>query len=62
MEDRVVPVEVGQQLVRDLPIAQLITYEKTGHLITEERPEVVIKNILLHTIYGFNQYPLKSRI
>ncbi|MED4228575.1 alpha/beta hydrolase [Neobacillus cucumis] len=62
VEDRVVPLEVGQQLVRDLPVAQLITYEKTGHLITEERPDVVIKNILLHTIYGFNQYPLKSRI
>ncbi|MGG3466068.1 alpha/beta hydrolase [Neobacillus pocheonensis] len=49
-EDRVVPVEVGQRLVRDLPDAQLITYEKTGHLITEERPELVFKNILMHTI------------
>lgn len=49
-EDRVVPVEIGQRLVSDLPDAQLITYEKTGHLITEERPEFVIKNILMHTI------------
>ncbi|MER2057393.1 MAG: alpha/beta hydrolase [Niallia sp.] len=49
-EDRVVPVEVGKRLVSDLPDAQLITYENTGHLITEERPEYVIKNILKHTI------------
>lgn len=48
-EDRVVPVEVGHRLVSDLPDAQLITYEKTGHLITEERPELVFKNILMHT-------------
>ncbi|MCM3724706.1 alpha/beta hydrolase [Neobacillus cucumis] len=50
-EDRVVPVEVGKQLVQDLPDAKLITYEKTGHLITEERPELVFKNILIHTNY-----------
>ncbi|TWE08645.1 pimeloyl-ACP methyl ester carboxylesterase [Neobacillus bataviensis] len=50
-EDRVVPVEVGKQLVQDLPDAKLITYEKTGHLITEERPELVFKNILMHTNY-----------
>lgn len=48
-EDRVVPVEVGQRLVSDLPDAQLITYEKTGHLITEERPELVFNNIMMHT-------------
>lgn len=49
-EDRVVPVEVGKRLVSDLPDARLITYEKTGHLITEERPELVFKNIMMHTI------------
>lgn len=48
-EDRVVPIQVGQRLVRDLPDAQLITYEKTGHLITEEKPEHVFENILMHT-------------
>ncbi|MBE0313568.1 MULTISPECIES: alpha/beta hydrolase [unclassified Niallia] len=47
-EDRVVPVGVGKRLVSDLPDAQLITYEKTGHLITEERPELVFKNIMMH--------------
>jgi pimeloyl-ACP methyl ester carboxylesterase len=49
-EDQVVPVEVGHRLVQDLPDAKLITYEKTGHLITEERPELVFNNILLHTV------------
>jgi len=48
-EDRVVPLEVGKRLVQDLPHAKLITYEKTGHLITEEKPDLVFKNILLHT-------------
>ncbi|QDP40364.1 alpha/beta fold hydrolase [Radiobacillus deserti] len=47
-EDRVVPVQVGQRLVQDLPDAQLITYKKTGHLITEERPEPIFENILTH--------------
>nr|WP_263327801.1 alpha/beta hydrolase [Neobacillus sp. Marseille-Q6967] len=51
-EDRVVPLEVGQRLVRDLPNAQLITYEKTGHLITEERPEHIFENILMHTVHS----------
>lgn len=49
-EDRVVPMHVGKRLVKDLPNAQLITYEKTGHLITEERPEPIFKNILTHVI------------
>ncbi|KAB7670786.1 alpha/beta fold hydrolase [Bacillus sp. B1-b2] len=49
-EDRVVPLEIGKRLVSDLPDAQLITYEKTGHLITEERPDLVLKNIMMHAI------------
>ena len=48
-EDQVVPIQVGHRLVNDLPDAQLITYEKTGHLITEEKPEHVFENILIHT-------------
>ena len=48
-EDKVVPVHIGHRLVRDLPQAQLITYEKTGHLITEEKPEHVFENILRYT-------------
>jgi len=48
-EDQVVPIQVGHRLVKDLPDAQLITYEKAGHLITEEKPEHVFENILIHT-------------
>lgn len=49
-EDRVVPLEIGKRLVRDLPDARLITYKKTGHLITEEQPELVFKNIMMHMV------------
>ncbi len=48
-EDQVVPIQIGYRLAQDLPNAQLITYEKTGHLITEERPEGVFENILMYT-------------
>ncbi|PKR76748.1 alpha/beta hydrolase [Halalkalibacillus sediminis] len=45
-EDRVVPVNVGRKLVKDLPNAKLITYKEAGHLITEERPQEVYSQIL----------------
>ena len=48
-DDRVVPIDIGHRLVKDLPYAQLITYKNTGHLITEEKPEHVFENILMHT-------------
>ncbi|WP_228550270.1 alpha/beta fold hydrolase [Salinibacillus xinjiangensis] len=48
-EDRVVPLQIGKRLAKDLPNAQLITYEKTGHLITVEKPEHVFKHILFYT-------------
>lgn len=53
-EDRVVPVHIGHKLVNDLPNAKLITYEKTGHLITEERPHEVFQQILSHTLMKKN--------
>jgi pimeloyl-ACP methyl ester carboxylesterase len=49
-EDRVVPIGVGHRLVKDLPNAKLKIYDQTGHLITEERPEEIYKDILRHTI------------
>lgn len=49
-EDRVVPVQIGLKLANDLPNAKIITYEKTGHLITEERTDDVFKQILTHTL------------
>lgn len=48
--DRVVPVHVGKRLVQDLPNAKLITYKKTGHLITEERPESIVQQIWMHFV------------
>lgn len=47
-DDRVVPIHVGKRLVKDLPNAELITYKKTGHLITEERPEQTTQYIVKH--------------
>ena len=45
-EDNVVPIHIGIRLAEDLPNAKLITYERTGHLITEEKPEAISKEIL----------------
>ncbi|MFC0562056.1 alpha/beta fold hydrolase [Halalkalibacter alkalisediminis] len=48
-EDKVVPLQVGKRLVQDLPQAQLVIYEKTGHLVTEEQSEAVFHQILSYT-------------
>lgn len=45
-EDKVVPFHIGTKLNGDLPNAELIAYEKTGHLITEEKSEAVTEEIL----------------
>ncbi|MFC4025758.1 alpha/beta fold hydrolase [Oceanobacillus longus] len=45
-EDRVVPLGVGKRMVRDLPNAKLITYEETGHFVTEERSKEIYEEIL----------------
>jgi pimeloyl-ACP methyl ester carboxylesterase len=47
-EDRVVPIRIGQRLANDLPDAKFIAYEKTGHFITEEKPNQIFNNILTH--------------
>ncbi|MBB6455419.1 pimeloyl-ACP methyl ester carboxylesterase [Salirhabdus euzebyi] len=49
-EDRVVSVKIGHKLVNDLPNAKLITYEKTGHLISEERPTEIYNHIVSHAL------------
>ncbi|MCM3739281.1 alpha/beta hydrolase [Oceanobacillus luteolus] len=46
LEDRVVPVQIGVRLSEDLPNSHLFTYEKAGHLITEEKSQEVSRNIL----------------
>jgi len=48
-EDKVVPLRVGKRLAKDLPDAQLITYDQTGHLVTEERPREIYEQILAFT-------------
>ncbi|HHW39158.1 MAG TPA: alpha/beta hydrolase [Bacillales bacterium] len=45
-EDRVVSFRIGERLADDLPNAKLITYEKAGHLLTEERSQEVYQAIL----------------
>lgn len=45
-EDQVVPLGVGKRLAEDLPNAKLISYEKTGHLVTEERTKEIYGEIL----------------
>jgi pimeloyl-ACP methyl ester carboxylesterase len=52
-EDRVVSFRVGERLAKDLPNARLITYEKAGHLLTEERPQEVFK--LFQDLYVFKR-------
>ncbi|HLR80396.1 MAG TPA: alpha/beta hydrolase [Bacillota bacterium] len=44
-EDKVVPLDVGKQLAKDLPNASLTIYDNAGHLITEEKPEDIYEQI-----------------
>lgn len=44
-DDKVVPLQVGKRLVEDLPNSSLIIFKETGHLLPEERPEVVYQHI-----------------
>ncbi len=37
--DETVPLDVGKRLATDLPNAELVVYDKVGHLIPEEKPE-----------------------
>ena len=48
-EDKVVPLPIGRKLAKDLPYAKLISYEKAGHLLTEEKAQQVYKEILSFT-------------
>ncbi|MGJ9459904.1 alpha/beta fold hydrolase [Oceanobacillus sp. CF4.6] len=49
-EDKVVPLGVGKRLVGDLPNARLITYEETGHFVTEERSKEIYEEIFNYII------------
>lgn len=43
--DKVVPLQVGKRLNQDLKHSDLIVLKETGHLVPEERPEDVYKQI-----------------
>ncbi|WP_270179176.1 alpha/beta fold hydrolase [Alkalihalobacillus sp. CinArs1] len=43
--DRVVPLQIGKRLAEDLPNSELIVYEKTGHLLPEEQPRSILRDI-----------------
>ncbi|MGD7006601.1 alpha/beta fold hydrolase [Metabacillus sp. 84] len=45
-EDKIVPVEVGRRMSRDLPNASLFELAQTGHLVPEERPFHVMDRIM----------------
>ncbi|WNB93000.1 alpha/beta hydrolase [Bacillus sp. NEB1478] len=45
-EDKVMPVKTGYRLKRDLPNAELIVYEKCGHLLMEEKPDEISNEII----------------
>ncbi|MGG0716060.1 alpha/beta hydrolase [Robertmurraya massiliosenegalensis] len=43
--DKVVPLQIGKRLHKDLKQSKLIVFEETGHLVPEERPEDVFLHI-----------------
>jgi pimeloyl-ACP methyl ester carboxylesterase len=45
-EDKVIPVKTGYRLKHDLPNAELIVYEKCGHLMMEEKPKEITTEII----------------
>lgn len=44
-QDKIVPLQIGKQLNKDLNKAKLIVLKDTGHLIPEERPKDVLNYI-----------------
>ncbi|WP_337955920.1 alpha/beta fold hydrolase [Bacillus weihaiensis] len=45
-EDKVVPVPIGHRLKKDLPNSTFFSFQNTGHLVPEERPEHVTEKIV----------------
>jgi pimeloyl-ACP methyl ester carboxylesterase len=46
VEDRIIPLELGRRLARDLPDARLVTLPGVGHLPPEEAPVASIRPVL----------------
>lgn len=45
-EDRVVPLKVGKRLQTDIRNSTLISFQRTGHLVPEEKPEAIHNHML----------------
>ncbi|MFC3886726.1 alpha/beta fold hydrolase [Bacillus songklensis] len=45
-EDRVVPLNIGKRLKQDIQNSTLISFQKTGHLVPEEKPEAIHQHML----------------
>ncbi|WP_242144077.1 MULTISPECIES: alpha/beta fold hydrolase [unclassified Bacillus cereus group] len=45
-QDRVVPIQIGERLHKDLPNSKFISYENTGHLLPEEKPEHIYEEVI----------------
>lgn len=54
-EDKVMPVKTGYRLKHDLPSAELIVYEKCGHLLMEEKPQEICNEIQRFIELGITQ-------
>ncbi|MBD7962799.1 alpha/beta fold hydrolase [Fictibacillus norfolkensis] len=54
-EDKVMPVKTGYRLKHDLPSAELIVYEKCGHLLMEEKPQEICSEITRFIEQGITQ-------
>ncbi|WP_421381032.1 alpha/beta fold hydrolase [Bacillus salacetis] len=59
--DRVVPLNVGKRLNKDLPNSKLLVLEKTGHLVPEERPKDVYDYIRAFTEQEFSEQKVESK-
>jgi pimeloyl-ACP methyl ester carboxylesterase len=61
-EDKVIPVKTGYRLKHDLPNAELIVYEKCGHLMMEEKPKEITTEIIrfIEKAEGMNHETLNS--
>nr|WP_185806945.1 alpha/beta hydrolase [Bacillus sp. HMF5848] len=44
--DKVVPIEIGERLHKDLPSSHFVSFTQTGHLVPEERPLPVYEHML----------------
>ncbi|MBA4536044.1 alpha/beta hydrolase [Bacillus aquiflavi] len=45
-DDKIVPLNVGEKLNKELPNSQIVIFKETGHLLPEERPLDVFRHVL----------------